>query len=413
MDYKIHDWNLQNSSQSNTSVRVEIIDETLRDGLQSPSIPDLPIGVKIEILERLDMLGVHRADIGIPIAGQRAKQDVITLLKHLTTNRLGIRPYCAIRTHLPDLNVVDDIQNQSGEKIEAYSFIGTSLIRQLVENWDTDFLLRNAEQFMNAARKKNITPIFVTEDTTRTPPKVLEPLFRLVAEMGCPGFVICDTVGHSTPEGTRNIVRWCRSLLDQINPAIRTEWHGHNDRGLALANAIAAAEAGCSGVHGTILGIGERTGNTSTDQIIMNFFLQNKFKGDVKQLIPLVEFCSYHMQFSIPENYPLSGKDAFRTATGIHASAIRKALLKGDQALADLVYSAVPASSFGQQQVIEIGHMSGRANIKSWLEEHGYQADEKTQLAILEKAKEGKVLLTGQEVASLINRMDTGRSANA
>jgi 2-isopropylmalate synthase len=180
---------------------------------------------------------------------------------------------------------------------------------------------------------------------------------------------------------------------------IKIDWHGHRDRGLGLANTIAAIEAGVDRIHATALGIGERIGNTEMDLLLVNLKLMGVLDHDLSTLPRYVEAVSRATGVPIPAHYPVFGEDAFRTGTGVHAAAIIKARQKGDEWLADRVYSAVPASLFGRHQTIEISHVSGMSNVKYWLGENAYDPnDEALCQQVFDLAKRTNRTLTDQEI---------------
>ena len=143
----IHDWNVMEKSQTRTEP-VEFDDETLRDGLQSPSVVDPPIEQKFEILRLMDRLGIHTANVGLPGAGPRAIEDVTRLCQLIVDENLSITPNCAARTHEKDIDAVARISQKVGIPIECCTFIGSSPIRQYTEDWtlgntSMDLLLAN------------------------------------------------------------------------------------------------------------------------------------------------------------------------------------------------------------------------------------------------------------------------------
>jgi 2-isopropylmalate synthase len=396
----------------------ELVDESMRDGVQSPSVTAPSLAHKLELLELMADLGIQVVDIGLPGAGPRAFDDVVAQAKHIVKHKLGLKVYCAARTHLDDIAPVAEAQQRSGMPIAVYTFIGSSPIRQWVEGWDLDFLVRTSAESIDFAVKEGLEVGYVTEDTTRSPPETLERLFRSAVDHGARRLVLCDTVGHATPEGTRALVSWTRGLLASMHvPHMEIDWHGHNDRGLALANSIAALEAGVHRVHGCGLGIGERVGNTALDLLLLNLKLMGWIDNDLSQLVTYVRKVSEATNFPVPRNYPLSGEDAFRTATGVHAAAITKAQKLGDHWLADRVYSGVPASEFGREQVIEISHMSGMSNVRAWLEKYLIPATDELCMAILQRAKSGTRTLTDDEIfevcATVANHPEARRRAGA
>jgi 2-isopropylmalate synthase len=243
---------------------------------------------------------------------------------------------------------------------------------------------------------------FGTEDTTRSKPETIRALFTAALQSGATGIAIADTVGHSTPDGARSITRFMREIAAEQGVAIQIDWHGHQDRGLGVINSIAAIEAGANRVHATALGLGERVGNTPMDQLLVNLKLMGWIDNDLSLLGQYCATAAAACGWAIPPNYPVFGRDAFRTATGIHAAALIKSFKKGDTALADVIYSAVPAGLFGQRQVIEIGPMSGRSNVVYWLETHGIEATEERISCIYDHAKKSSSLLEDDQVMSLI-----------
>jgi 2-isopropylmalate synthase len=400
----IHDWNEVKRRGSVFPKKIELCDETLRDGIQSPSVVDPPIETKLEMLELMDKLCITTADVGLPGAGQRAVDDVTKLVKHIRDQKLKIIPNCAARTVVKDVEPIVRVRDELGVPIIAYCFLGTSPIRLLAEEWDLDRLKKNAEDAIGFAVKNNLECAFVTEDTTRTPPHTLDVLFRHVINLGCKRLVLCDTVGHATPDGVRNLIDWTRDLIAAVGEDIKVDWHGHNDRGLGVANAIFALEHGADRVHGTCLGVGERVGNASIDQIIVNLKLMGAYEHDVTQLVQYCRLTASATHVDIPVNYPLAGRDAFRTATGVHAAAVIKAEKKGDKHLADTIYSGVPAGLFGKEQEIEVGPMSGLSNVRYWLEKRRIAASEEVVQAIFAKAKSSNRVLRDDEITDIVKR---------
>jgi 2-isopropylmalate synthase len=399
----IHDWNLA-YPVSLPGQPFELNDETLRDGVQSPSVSNPSLEDKLELLVLMQSIGVRCVDIGLPGAGKRAFDDVVSQARYIQKKKLRLIPNCAARTVLADIKPVVEAVQRSGQNIQLYTFIGSSPIRQWVEGWDLDFILNRSVEAIDFAVKEGLEVAYVTEDTTRTPPQNLDRLFRAAIDHGASRLVLCDTVGHATPGGTRALVEWTRGLISGLGMDVKIDWHGHNDRGLAVTNALAAIEAGAHRVHACGLGVGERVGNTSMDLTLLNLKLMGWIDYDLSNLIRYVQKVSAACKFPIPRNYPLSGVDAFRTATGVHASAIAKAEAMGDVWLADRVYSGVPAAEFGRQQEIEIGHMSGMSNVKFWLAMRGIEATDELCRKILSYAKSSPRVLAQDKVLALVER---------
>ncbi len=398
-DGLIHDWNAEGGPPPRPAERLEFDDETLRDGLQSPSVRNPPAEKKIEILRLMDAMGIDTADLGLPGAGDAAKADVLALVRALADEKLGIAGNCAARTLESDLAPIAEIMQKTGRPLAAALFIGSSPIRQVVEDWTIDTLLEHTRKALAFAAQQGIEVMYVTEDTTRAQPRDLERLFLAAVEGGAARLCLCDTGGHATPRGTQALVRWTRKLLaDRGLGHVKIDWHGHMDRGLGVWNAVAAAEAGAHRLHGTALGIGERAGNAPLDQILVNLKLLGWIDNDLRPLAAYCRTASEATGVPIPHGYPVVGQDAFQTATGVHAAAILKAARKGEAWLADRVYSGVPAADFGRSQEIRIGPLSGKANVVWWLEHRGRPVSDAAVAAVLDRAKRSDRVLTDAEI---------------
>jgi len=377
-------------------------DETLRDGLQNPSVHDPTIEEKIEILHLMEALGIDSVNIGLPGAGPRAKADVIRLAKEIRDAGMKIRPNCAARTIEADIRPIAEASEQAGMAIEAATFIGSSPIRRYTEDWTVDHLLRTTEKAVNYARSLGLPVMYVTEDTIRTDPETVKLLYRAALDGGASAIVICDTVGHAMPQGAYNLVKFViEEVVGRSGKSVRVDWHGHCDRGLAIANSLAAIAAGADQVHGAALSLGERVGNAPMDLLLVNLKLMGLIDRDLSRLRDYCLAVSRATRTPIPANYPVVGRDAFRTATGVHAAAIIKAFRKNDTLLANSVYSGVPSHFFGLEQVIEIGPMSGKSNVIYWLEKRGIPATEEVVERIFAAAKQSPRLLTEEEVLIL------------
>jgi 2-isopropylmalate synthase len=397
-DALIYDWNRDGRAVKADYRAVELDDETLRDGLQGPSVRNPPLEIKKRLLHLMDQLGIHTADIGLPGASDRARAEIVALAKE-TTKLRTLKPNMALRTHPADVSAAIRVASEAGVAIEACAFIGSSPIRRVAEDWSLDTMLRNVEESVAALVKAGLAVMFVTEDTTRADAETLAKLYETAIAAGATRICASDTVGHATPEGVRNLLTFLRTdVIKGRN--VTLDYHGHNDRGLGTINALAAT-AIADRVHGCALGIGERVGNTSMDQLLVNLRLWGLIDRDLSPLVEYVALVSEHCHVPIPANYPALGADAFRTGTGVHAAAVIKALRKGDRALADSVYSGVPASVVGREQRIEVGPMSGESNVVYWLESHGYEPTTERVARVFGRAKESDRLLTQEELDGL------------
>jgi len=399
----IYDWNLVGRAET-TNRPLELNDETLRDGLQSPSVIDPPIEKKIELIHLMDSLGIDSADIGLPGAGPRAVADVTRLAKEIVDCKLDVRPNCAARTVIADIEPIIEISEKVGVPIEACTFIGSSPIRQYAEGWSLEMMLTATEVAVTFAVSHGLPVMYVTEDTTRANPATVRALYRAAIEAGARRICVCDTVGHATPDGVRALISYVKAVIHgmELTDEVKIDWHGHQDRGLGVINAIAAYEAGADRLHGTGLGIGERVGNTPMDQLLVNLQLMGYIDRDLMNLTRYCDVVSTSTGVPIPISYPVVGRDAFRTATGVHASAVIKAFNKGDDWLADMVYSGVPARMLNREQTIEIGPMSGKSNVIFWLERNGIEPTKERVERIFNRAKESDAVFTDDEVMRLV-----------
>jgi 2-isopropylmalate synthase len=398
----IYDWNRAAGADLRPARgRVELDDETLRDGLQSPSVRNPSIEDKVRILHLIAELGIESANIGLPGAGPHVVRDVERLAREIVEHRLPIAPNCAARTVIADVQPIVEVSQRTGIAIEAACFIGSSPIRQYAEGWTLDRMLKLSREAVEYAVKEGLPVMFVTEDTTRAAPEDLRRLYTEAIEAGARRVCVADTVGHATPNGARNVIRFIREVVDATGEEVKVDWHGHKDRGLSVINALAAAEAGADRLHGTAVGIGERVGNCPIDLLLVNMQLLGWIDRDLRRLRDYCRLVADTTGVPLPDNYPVVGKDAFRTGTGVHASAIIKARSRGEDWLADRVYSSVPAGMIGCRQVIEVGPMSGESNVVYWLEERGIEATPDLVKEIFQKAKGAAAILEEGEILEI------------
>lgn len=398
----IYDWNRRKRFKFRHKKNLQLDDETLRDGLQSPSIIDPTIEEKLKLLELMEQLKIDTADVGLPGAGPRARADITTMARYIADNKMKITPNCAVRTVKQDITPLIEISQAVGYPIEACTFIGSSPIRQFAEDWTLDTMLRLTEEAVSYASKNGLPVMYVTEDTTRADPKTLRKLYSTAIGAGAGRICVCDTVGHATPIGVYYLMKFIRGMVDQIDPRVKIDWHGHSDRGLAIPNTMAAIAQGIDRVHATGLGIGERVGNTPMDLLLVNLNLEGIYRRDLSKLADYCQLVSDACGVMIPKNYPVMGRDAFRTGTGVHAAAIIKAQNKGNDWLADRVYSGVPAAMVGLRQIIDIGFMSGVSNIVYWLKIRGIEPSKELVDEIFRAAKQHNRVLTEEELEELV-----------
>src|SRR6266436_1163411 len=403
----IYDWNKNFPPGLKPPGPVLLNDESLRDGLQSPSVRDPFIDEKIEILHLMEALGINSLDLGLPGAGARAVEHVTALAREIVAHKMKIRANCAARTHENDIRPIAEIVQKTGLPIEAATFIGSSPIRRYTEGWTDDFLLQTTEKAIKYAVSLGLESMYVTEDTTRCDPEMVKRLYSAAINCGARAIVLCDTAGHATPMGTLALVKFV--MEEVVKPSgvnIRVDWHGHCDRGFGTANSMAALVAGAHCVHACALGVGERVGNTQMDQMLVNLKLMGIAPWAQQDLTKLKDYCRAVARATgipIPANYPVVGEDAFRTATGVHAAAVIKAYKRNDVELANAVYSGVPSHLFGLEQIIEVGPMSGKSNVHFWLEQRGLPVSDQVVDRIYKRAKASDHTLSEAEILECVD----------
>ncbi|HKN60860.1 MAG TPA: LeuA family protein [Candidatus Acidoferrales bacterium] len=400
----IYDWNSREGPEIFPGRRVMLNDETLRDGLQNPSVHDPSIQEKIDILHLMESLGIDTVNIGLPGAGHRAYAYTEALAREIVSARMKIRPNCAARTHKSDIRPIIEISERVGMPIAAATFIGSSPIRRLVEDWTVEHLVRTTEEAVRFAVEAGLPVMYVTEDTIRTDPSTVKALYSTAIRSGAREIVLCDTVGHATPRGAFNLVKFAiEEIVKPSGENILIDWHGHNDRGLAVANSLSAVAAGADQIHAAAISLGERVGNTPMELMLVNLRLLGLIDRDLSTLKRYSEAVAAATHTPIPPNYPVVGRDAFRTATGVHAAAIVKAYKKNDTELANSIYSGVPSHLFGMEQVIEIGPLSGKSNVIYWLEKRGLPVTDELVERIFSAAKESDHVLKEPEIMALVD----------
>ncbi len=402
----IFDWSRNGARKAQWPTTVMLYDETLRDGLQSPSVTDPPVEKKVEILHLMEALGIDFLDAGLPGAGARQREAVTRLCREISEQRMRIRATCAARTVIADIQPIVDVVQRTGVPIEAMLFIGSSPVRQYAEEWTLDFIAKQSRAAIEFAIREGLQVTYVTEDTTRSAPDDLRRLLTEAIAAGAKRLCLCDTCGAAVPDGAYNLVAWVRALIADLGVEVGIDWHGHRDRGLDLANSIAATEGAATRIRGTAPGIGERVGNTPMEQLLLNLKILGLRDDDLTRLPEYVASVAEATGVPLPVNAPIVGRDAFRTATGVHAAAVIKARKRGHDLLANLVYSGVPAHYVGRKQEIEIGPMSGNSNVVFYLAEHGLPNTPEILAAVLAEAKRGDRVLSADEIVGVIKRFE-------
>jgi 2-isopropylmalate synthase len=398
----VYDWNTIGKIQIPKGRKVMLDDETLRDGLQNPSVRNPTLSEKIEILHLMENLGIDTVTVGLPGAGDKAAEQSFVLTQEIVKSKMKIAPLCAARTHENDILPVVRISERIGAPVPIGMFIGTSPIRRLAEDWNMDHLLCTTEKAVRLAVSYGLPVLYATEDTTRSSPETIKQLYTCAIECGARAIALCDTVGHATPIGAYNLVKFAvEQIVKPSGEQVRIDWHGHRDRDLAIANSLAAILAGADQIHAAANSLGERVGNTPVELMLVNLKLLGLIDRDLSCLKKYCETVARATGTTIPPNYPVFGCDAFRTGSGIHAAAIIKAYKKNDPMLANMIYSGVPSHLFGLEQTIEIGPMSGRSSVVYWLEKRGIPATDDLVGRIFEAAKTADSILTEDEIRAI------------
>lgn len=378
-------------------------DETLRDGLQAPGVRSLTLPEKYGVIDHMVRCGVRSADLGFPGSDAIAIHNCMEVARYIVANGYPLTQGYAGRTHPSDIHAICDIAQMVGAPVDAYIFIGISPIRQYVENWDIRLIQRNIRDSAAECLRENLNFVLVLEDAIRCTPEVLGQIYQVALDLGVQRVTLCDTVGTASPTGTASIIRWSHRYFDDHNHRVTFDWHGHNDRGLGLINSLTAFALGCERVHGTILGVGERAGNASLDQLIINSHLDGHGSYDLNALRDYCDYAASVLDIKIPRNYPAMGEDVFKTSAGVHASAILKAHEKGNMVVKDAIYSSVPASLLGREQEVLIDASSGESNVRYWLTVHGYRSDDEYVVKeVLAAAKAGCTPLTDEQIMCIV-----------
>jgi isopropylmalate/homocitrate/citramalate synthase len=404
----IHDWNGEQTAAPNP--RAGLNDETLRDGLQSPSVTDPPPEAKLRLLHLMADLGMAGVTIGFPAAGPRMLAQTRLLARELARTRLPLAANAAARTVEADVAPIATVAQEAGIPIEAAIFIGASAIRRESQGWDLGDMLGLSERAGRFAIRQGLPVMFVVEDASRTDPETLRALYAHAIGWGARRLCLADTTGHARPPGVERLVRFVRDeVITPSRQPVALDWHGHRDRGLAVANCLAALAAGADRVHGTALGSGERAGNAEMELLLANFHLMGLPHGDLTLLPEYCRLASRALGLRIPANHPVVGADAFRTASGIHAAAILRAEQRGDRELAELTYSSLPAAAFGLEQRYALSSMSGHAMVRHWLEQHGYDpTDEALVESLLAAARQADRAMSDAEVERVVRGVGVG-----
>jgi isopropylmalate/homocitrate/citramalate synthase len=383
--------------------RVRIDDDTLRDGLQGAYAPRIPLEHQQEFLRLTDAVGVDWSVIGFPSSSPEAMAQCRSLIEFAARERLRILPTLLARTHMADVAPLAQLAAGCAAPFMVELFVGTSPLRRHVEGWTLDQLLGRIRSACRPLVDTGVPVGLSLEDASRTPPGELAELIRAGVDGGVERLTLCDTVGDSLPEGAGRLTAHAKEILDKHHARCALAWHGHNDKGCAVGNSIAAVQAGADVVSGTFLGLGERTGNASLEQVIAYLHLAGSRRFRVDLLPRLAARLAELAGQAVPLTAPIVGMQAFATTAGVHAAALIKARGLGP-GFEDYIYSGVPASAFGRRQAVLLGPMSGLANARNALELSGRAQDEALAQDLLAHAKKLARWMSPEEIGRYLER---------
>ena len=389
--------------------QIEIEDDTLRDGLQASFIRKPTIDEKAELIRLSAGIGARHVVLAFPASSPAEFADSQRLLSVIKDHDVPMTPWFLGRAVTEDMEPILRLRDSYGGNVGAAFFIGTSPIRRHVEKWDFGGILERIATTMDYLRRAGLPCSFSVEDASRTPPDEIEQMVELAVRYSAYSIAVCDTVGESTPHGVRLLIGFIKSIISKHSSDLKILWHGHNDRGLALANSIAAIEAGADIIGGAFLGIGERTGNTALEQVIMYLHQTRTGTFDLKGLIPYARKLAAATEFQIPVNAPVVGPQAFATCTGTHAAAVLKAAELGTD-FEDYVFSSIPASELGAMQDIGVGPTSGMANARYVLERGNMPSSAELAAELLAYAKRQRRPLQQDDIVAWYGQRERAES---
>ncbi len=398
-DHLVYDW--EDPKKINNFVG--FVDETIRDGLQCIQFVNTKNERKFKYINCMKDISIIK-DIIIGMVGISDENDkkIIELADFANYN--NIFPWVLCRMKIDDVKKVININNKlTGRGCGINLFISISDIRILVENWDFNKILKDLQEIILLC-KKNFSEIRVAlEDATRAKPDKMKQIINILIDLGVTRITIADTAGVATPESVRNIFNYIKSFTGEFDKlATKFEWHGHNDRGLAVANSIESIMCGVSYVHGTMLGIGERNGNASLDTLICNLYKEMKSEINWGAVKKYYRECKLDFDKYNDYIYPYFGVNSNRTSTGTHTSAIVKALKNNNEDIARHMFSGDSPMNTGKVlNQIYISPISGKNTIKFILESQKINYKEVNIVNILNYIKEKGLILNATELCNL------------
>lgn len=344
-----------------------INDTTLRDGEQTPYVA-FNTKEKLQIAQLLCQAGADELEVGIPAMGKKEQDD----LKEILSLNLPIQIMSWNRATKSDL----EASLECGLKAVDLSIPVSDILIDVKFNNNKAKLLNQLEEVVTLAKKENLFVCIGGEDSSRANLDFLKEVMTLGKELGANRFRYCDTVGILTPHTTYENIKELSStnLLD-------IEMHTHNDFGMATANAIAGYEAGAMSANTTVIGIGERAGNASFEQVLMGLARLLKVNKEINThaLKALIKTVSRASNRRVDTNLPIIGKNIFCHESGIHVNGMMKS---------KAAYEPFNPDEVGLKREFPIGKHSGSSTLVYHLQLLGIEPDMKIVQELLPKVRE-------------------------
>ncbi|WP_456483336.1 homocitrate synthase family protein [Methanopyrus kandleri] len=363
---------------------VIVYDTTLRDGEQTPGVSFTP-EQKLEIAHLLDELGVQQIEAGFPVVSE-GERDAVRRIAH---EGLNADILCLARTLRDDVDAALDCDVDG-----VITFIATSELHLKHKlRMSREEVLERIADTVEYAKDHGLWVAFSAEDGTRTEFEFLERVYRTAEECGADRVHATDTVGVMIPAAMRLFVAKIREVVD-----LPIGVHCHDDFGMAVANSLAAVEAGAQAISTTVNGIGERAGNAALEEVIMAlkelYGIDPGFNTEV--LAELSRKVSEYSGIDVPPNKAVVGENAFRHESGIHVAAVLEE---------PRTYEPIDPKEVGMDRKIVLGKHTGRKAVIAKLEELGVEPEEEIVEEVLKRIKalgDRRVRVTDSKLESIV-----------
>lgn len=404
----IYNWNRHEgpkTPQREPRHRVEIDDETWRDGMQGTQEEEDKTQPTTEerdvyIHEVTSRGYVDHFDIGFPGSGILHRDQIVNLINSSQRRNDGVTFSVAGRAGaVDDARAILEIADRTGVALEADLFWDPSKIRSKVNGWDRDEMIRRTASNIRFLKDQGLSVMYVPERASATPPEELFELCKIAADSGVDRIAIADTTGVLRPHGTINLIREVFANIGNRYPDIKFDFHEHDDLKMGIANCVVAAEEGIDRLHATARGIGERAGNVDLEQLVVVLDVSGYRDADVRDIIPFTNLASDILKIPRPGMHePIVGEKWPETASGVHADTYQK---MGDIPL----YFPFDPRKVGLEPRVRIGPMSGLANVHMFCKSIGIDdVTEEKAREILDEAKSSWSLLSEERVRRLMGR---------